>query len=376
MKRVVKFAKVAVIALAGVMLLFAIIILAFTNMSPQFGESPDEEQLKKFASAANYKDGKFHNQIPTTIGLDFNEGVSVFGKFLFGDKKERKPEAPLPVEKLDSASLADRSAQLARLTWFGHSAVLLEIEGKKILFDPMLGQYAGPVPFVSPRRFNETLPIEISKLPWIDFVIISHDHYDHLDYGSIQQLKEKVGRFFVPWGVGAHLRSWGVSPEIITELNWWEEADAGAFRIVCAPARHFSGRAFSNNRTLWSSWVVKASDKQFYFSGDSGYGPHFKEIGDRYGAMDVVMMECGQYNELWQGIHMLPEETVKASIDVGAKMLLPIHWGAFTLALHSWTDPVNRVTIEAAKFDLPVTTPKIGEIILLNGQDFPDSKWW
>ena len=370
MKRILSFVKVALIVLAGLVLFFVVVTLAFVNMSPQFGDSPS------IVSAANFRDGKFHNQIPTTVGLGFRETVSVLGEFVFGNKTGKSPDAPLPMQNLDSTTLGNRSPEVARLTWFGHSAILLEIDGKKIFFDPMLGQYAGPLPLLSPRRFNERLPIEIARLPFIDFVIISHDHYDHLDYGSIQELKNKVGKFYVPLGVGAHLRSWGVTPERITELNWWEEADADGFRFVCAPARHFSGRGFKTNTTLWSSWIVKSSKQQFYFSGDSGYGPHFKKIGEKYGEMDLAMIECGQYNELWHDIHMMPEETVKASLDVKAKILLPIHWGAFALALHSWTDPVTRVTTEAEKLNVAVTTPRIGQMLMLNGQHIPQTRWW
>jgi L-ascorbate metabolism protein UlaG (beta-lactamase superfamily) len=262
------------------------------------------------------------------------------------------------------------------LTWFGHSAVLLEIDSVKIFIDPMLGLHAGPVPLISPKRYNEELPIAIEKLPFIDIVLISHDHYDHLDYGSILKLKDKVGKFFVPLGVGAHLRAWGVKPELITELNWWQEAQHNSFTFICAPARHFSGRGFTNNLTLWSSWIIKSSREQLYFSGDSGYGPHFKEIGEKYGPMDFVMMECGQYNERWASIHMMPEETVQATLDVQGKVLLPIHWGAFTLAMHGWDDPINRVTAAAQRLNVPIRTPKIGQMILPLDDTASDLRWW
>lgn len=345
-------------------------------MSPQFGATPAKSQQKIFETSSNYSDGKFRNQVPTTVGLSFRETMSLLGEFLFGDKSLKEPGDPLPMQRIDSTELVTRSTDIMRLTWFGHSAILLETEGAKILIDPMLGQRAGPLPIISPKRFNEELPIEIEKLPFIDVVIISHDHYDHLDYGSIVRLKDKVGRFYVPLGVGAHLRSWGVKADIITELNWWQEAEHQGFNFICAPARHFSGRGFTNNITLWSSWIIQTSRRQFYFSGDSGYGPHFKEIGQKYGPMDFVMMECGQYNEKWPAIHMVPEETVQATIDVKGKVLLPIHWGAFTLAMHTWDDPINRVVTEANRLNVPIATPKIGEMILLDNHDIPSSRWW
>ncbi|WP_254162547.1 MBL fold metallo-hydrolase [Chryseosolibacter histidini] len=376
MKRFLKILKMIGLTLGGIILLLIIITVAFVNLSPQFGKSPSEEQQKAFAATGHFKDGKFENLIPTTLDLGFSKGVSVTFDMLFRKGPDREPGAPLPLKKIEPAVVANRAPDIARLTWFGHSACLLEIDGKKILFDPMLGQYAGPIPGLSPKRYNEELPIEIDALPFIDAIVISHDHYDHLDHGSILKLKEKTGRFYVPLGVAAHLISWGVKPENITELDWWQEAQHDGFTFICAPARHFSGRGFSRNVTLWSSWIVKTASQQLYFSGDSGYGPHFKEIGEKYGPMDFVMMECGQYNELWKSIHMMPEETVQATLDVKGKMLLPIHWGAFTLALHSWHDPAIRVTAAAQAVNLPVATPIIGEQIMLDYKNVPQSKWW
>jgi L-ascorbate metabolism protein UlaG (beta-lactamase superfamily) len=376
MKRLLKILKVTGITLVGIILLFTIATIVFVNLSPQFGGSASEAQQKTFLASGHYKDGIFVNQIPTSLDLGFAKTVSVMKDFFFSDVAGREPGVPLPMEKIDSAVVANRAPEIARLTWFGHSACLLEIDGKKILFDPMLGQYAGPLPWFSPKRYNEELPIEIEALPFIDAIVISHDHYDHLDYGSIIKLKEKTGRFFVPLGVGAHLVAWGVKPENITELNWWQETQHEGFTFICAPARHFSGRGFSRNVTLWSSWIVQSASQRFYFSGDSGYGPHFKEIGDKYGPIDFVMMECGQYNEKWKSIHMMPEETVRATQDVKGKLLLPIHWGAFTLALHSWSDPAIRVTAAASAANLPITTPVIGEQILLDYKNIPASKWW
>jgi L-ascorbate metabolism protein UlaG (beta-lactamase superfamily) len=376
MKKTRKIFKILVIALAGFVLVIALITTAFVNMSPQFGATPTKADEQNFLLSGHYENGKFQNELPTTLGMGFRKTVSIMWDFFFAQVPGKEPDGPLPVRELDSASVAERSEDIARLTWFGHSACFLEIDGRKILIDPMLGQHAGPLPLVSPQRYNRNLPLEIESMPFIDVVLISHDHYDHLDHGSIVKLKDKVGHFYVPLGVGSHLASWGVERTKITELNWWEETTSAGFTFVCAPARHFSGRGFINNKTLWSSWIILSSKKRIYFSGDSGYGPHFKEIGTKYGPFDFALMECGQYNTEWRQIHMMPEETVQATLDVQGKLLLPIHWGAFTLAMHPWTDPIIRVTAEAKKFNVPITTPVIGQVILLDSAPIGNSRWW
>ena len=208
-------------------------------------------------------------------------------------------------------------------------------------------------------------------------MVISHDHYDHLDYESIKKSKTKVEHFFVPLGVGVHLEAWNIDPAKITEMDWWEETSYKNIQLACTPAQHFSGRKFSNGQsTLWSSWVIKSSSTALFFSGDSGYAPHFKSIGEKYGPFDFAMMECGQYNKMWPDIHMFPEETAQAGIDVKARALMPIHWGAFKLALHSWTDPIERAAKKAEELNIPLVTPKIGEPILIDELPKPNSVWW
>lgn len=373
-KTVIKFLSLAVGSLA---ILLAITAAMFINLSPQFGDSATELQQRQYEQSKNYKDGVFVNAIPTTRDIGFVNTISVLYDFLFHDQPGLEPESPLEIEKVDSLQLVRQSVDLKRLTWFGHSACLLEIEGKKIFFDPMLGESPAPHPWLGPKRYSKGLPIAIDQLPPIDAVVLSHDHYDHLDYESIVKLKDKVGHFYVPLGVGSHLMKWGVGSDKITELDWWSELSADGFTFICTPARHFSGRGlFDGFSTLWASWVVKTKGSTIYFSGDSGYGPHFKEIGDRYGPFDFAMLECGQYNELWRDIHMMPEQTVQAAIDLRTTLMMPIHWGAFTLAMHPWTDPINRVTATANEKKVPITTPKIGEPVLLQQPLFPHSEWW
>jgi len=364
------------LVIAGLVALLIVGGLLFINLSPQFGGTPTKEQVQIYQQSGHFKDGKFENAVPTTMGMSFSETMSVMYEFFRG-APNREPNKPLPMQKIDSLEVASKSDSLARLTWFGHSAFLLEIAGKNILLDPMFGVSPAPHPMLGPKRFNKELPIAVAKLPSIDAVIFSHDHYDHLDYGSIQKLKDKVGDFYVPLGVGAHLEAWGVAPEKIHELNWWQEVKHDDLTFISAPARHFSGRGLNDRfSTLWCSWVIQGDGQNIYFSGDSGYGPHFKEIGEKYGPFDFAMMECGQYNERWHQIHMMPEETAQAAVDVKTNLMMPIHWAAFKLAMHSWTDPIERVKRKADELEMPIATPQIGESIILNNPAYPQSEWW
>lgn len=373
-KRAFKFLGIAI---AAFLMLLLVAATLFMNLSPQFGGSPSDEQRQQYAQSKNYKDGIFINAIPTTRDIGFVNTVRVLYGFLFKKKTGLEPETSLPMEKVDSLNIIRKPVELKRLTWFGHSACLLEMEGKRIFFDPMLGPSPSPLPTLGPKRYSNALPIAIEKLPHIDAVVLSHDHYDHLDYESIIKLKDKVGKFYVPLGVSVHLLKWGVEPNKIIELDWWKESTMDGFTFICTPARHFSGRGmFDGFATLWASWIVKTENSNVYFSGDSGYGPHFQEIGNLYGPFDFVMLECGQYNELWKDIHMMPEETVQAAVDLKATLMMPIHWGAFTLAMHTWTDPINRVTLKAHERLMSITTPKIGEPVLLQQPVFPHSEWW
>jgi len=361
------------IGIIGLLLLIVLIGAIFINTSPQFGGKPSEESLAKMELSPNYNgNGTFKNLELTLASTGMK--LSTIPKF-FTNGDNKVPENELPSTKLPTSYFDNEPVQ-PRITWFGHSTLFVEMEGINIFIDPMLGSVPAPHPLLGNERFNKELPVSIENLPEIDVVLISHDHYDHLDYESIQQLKTKVKQFYVPLGIKAHLTEWGVDAAKITEFDWWQSINFNGIDFTSAPARHFSGRGFTRNNTLWCSWVIKSENNAIFFSGDSGYGKHFKEIGDKYGPFDFAMMECGQYNEQWAHIHMTPEETIQASIDVKTNLMMPIHWGAFKLALHSWDDPIVRATKKAKELNVAISTPKIGEAVVLDGTAYPSENWW
>lgn len=357
-------------------ILLVITYLLFVNFYPAFGGEVSKERKTQYKSSVQFEEGVFKNVKAVPKDPSFSEVLTMTRKFFFEKVENSRPVEDLVPVPLDSAELANYRG-VTRIIWFGHSSFLVQMEGKNILIDPMFSEVPAPHPWLGNKRFNQTHPIEIQALPQIDLVLISHDHYDHLDYQSIKQLKNKVEQFYVPLGVGVHLQAWGVAPDKIAELDWWQDIRFRGIEFICTPAQHFSGRKFSNRQsTLWSSWVIRSTKHSLFFSGDSGYASHFKEIGAKYGPFDVAMLECGQYNKMWPDVHMFPEETAQAGIDVGAKMILPIHWGGFKLALHSWTDPIERVTAKATAFDLPLVTPRIGEPVVLDTLAKPTQFWW
>ena len=359
------------ISIIVIMSLMVIIVSFFLIFSPQFGKAQSKEQKIEYEKLKNFENGKFINTNPTEMDIHYWALI----KEILKSSNTRRPAMNIDVEKIDS--IAIENTNITQLTWFGHSTFLLEIDGKKILIDPMFSEKPSPVSFIGTKRYSKKLSIEIEKLPFIDAVIITHDHYDHLDYTSIKKLKGKVGKYFMPLGIANHLIMWGVEKEKIKELNWWGSVEFDSIKLICTPARHFSGRGlFDRSNTLWCSWVIQGEKVNVFFSGDTGYDTHFKEIGEKYGPFDISLMECGQYHKDWKLFHMMPEETVQASIDLKSKLSMPIHWGAFTLAFHDWTDPIERALKKANELNMPVTTPRIGEPVIIGDAIFPTEKWW
>lgn len=364
--------KILLRIVVSLLLVIAVLTLGvaiFMNTAPQFGDIPSGERLEEIRLSPNYGEDQFENLIETRMDMDFWEGLKLIPEMMSGE--EREPSGPLPTDFSENQPSID---SLVHVTWYGHSAVLLEIQGKRILLDPMLGPSSAPVSFFTPR-FPYEQPINLDEIGDIDAVLFSHDHYDHLDYFTVTQIQERVGHFYTALGVGSHLRHWGVPMDKITELDWWDEVEFRGLTFVCTPARHFSGRGINDrNKTQWASWAVLGDSSRVYFSGDSGYGPHFKDIGDKYGPFDFAMMECGQYNEKWAAIHMMPEQTIQATEDLRSSRVMPIHWGGFNLALHTWTDPITRSTAEAKRKGVTIVHPIIGRRFEIGEEQ--STRWW
>jgi L-ascorbate metabolism protein UlaG (beta-lactamase superfamily) len=364
MLKILKFLLIGITVLAAATFIFM--------QQSSFGKSPKGTRLDRIKQSANYKDGRFQNLIETPA---IAEGASYVGMMIdfLGKGIDRQPLNPLPSVKTD---LRKFTSEKPAVIWFGHSSFLIKINGKNILVDPVFSLRASPVQYAGSKSYPGTMVYNISDFPELDAVIISHDHYDHLDYNSILALKSKTKMFCVPLGVGEHLERWGVDESRILEFDWWESKNImQGFELISTPARHFSGRGFTRNNTLWSSYVLKTPTNKIFIGGDSGYDNTFKKVGELYGPFDIAMLECGQYDVQWPYIHMMPEETVQASIDLKAQILMPVHWGKFTLALHPWREPITRAISKANALNVKVATPMIGEPVILSDA-IPQKLWW
>ncbi len=343
--------------------------LLFGACAPQLGAAGDDDGNLR---SINFRDGKFHNLVKTSVSTSTNETFRAMIEYFIG-KQNREPVTLLPSVPVSLEQIGKKND--LRITWLGHSTCLIEIDGRVILTDPMFSERASPFSFMGPKRFASEIPIQVEELPQLDAVLISHDHYDHMDYQSILALKGKAKRFYVPLGVAGHLQRWGIPLLQIIELDWWEQRTNDGLSFTATPARHFSGRGFISNKTLWASWVIKGNQQRVFFSGDSGYFGGFETIGEKYGPFDVTLLESGAYNKAWADIHMTPEQTVQAHLDLKGKMLLPIHWGKFNLSLHSWTEPIERLLVAAKNQGVLVVTPMQGEnVVATNPQTV--ERWW
>jgi L-ascorbate metabolism protein UlaG (beta-lactamase superfamily) len=335
------------------------------------GKNPTGKRLERIKKSPHYSDGNFQNPEPTEVTL---KGTSFF-KMIKDYRNRPKTTAPPTTLPFVCTDLFALSSDKPTIVWFGHSSYLLKVKGFHILVDPVFSGNASPVSFFA-KSFPGSDTYGVDDFPDIDAMIITHDHYDHLDYKTIRQFAAKTRHFFTSLGVGSHLEYWGISPDKITELDWGETAEIDReMTLTATPARHFSGRTMKRNSTLWSSFVWKTEGYSLFLGGDSGYGRHFKAIGDQYGPFDLAILECGQYGKNWPNIHMFPEETATASQDLQAKAFLPVHWGKFTLSLHEWNDPIRRVVKAAAEKGLVIATPLIGDPLTV-GENYPRETWW
>lgn len=330
-------------------------------------------QKRMMPASTHYKDGKFYNE-KKIHKFSFMEGLEVMWFALTNKHKASvAKEGEVPVQTLSKTSLlALEDNSVVRL---GHSTLLFKIEGGFWITDPVFSERASPFSWVGPKRFHKP-PISLEELPALEGVIISHNHYDHLDEASIQALAAKTKQFYVPLGVLDNLESFGIQAQQVTELDWWQEKQVGKLHLIATPAQHFSGRGlFDGDETSWNSWVLKTDDVKLFFSGDTGYFAGFKEIGKKYGPFDMSFMETGAYSVKWSEVHMLPKESVQAHLDVGAKYMFPIHNGTFDLSVHSWYEPFEAVSEAARTQAVQVCIPKMGESISLVGA-YKTQKWW
>jgi L-ascorbate metabolism protein UlaG (beta-lactamase superfamily) len=359
--------------LSTVIVLLIIIgaVLLFLNETP-FGSLPSGEVLKRIQQSPHYRNRQIQNRSPTPSLTEGSGFFSILKQFIFDRSPENRPHAPLPSKKTDLLHL-DRNNDI--LVWFGHSSYFMQIGGKTILVDPVFSGNASPLSFTT-RSFNGSDVYGVSDMPDIDYLFITHDHWDHLDYNTIVNLKTRVRKIITGLGVGEHLVFWGLDKNIIEEMDWDEQIiPAEDFLVNSITARHFSGRGLQRNKSLWTSFVLYTGGKKIFIGGDSGYDRHFAEAGKRFGPFDLAILEDGQYNENWRYIHMMPEETVQAAIDLGAKKILPVHWGKFSLSLHSWKEPIIRIVKEAMRKKVFLLHPMIGESVDLDANQI-FKEWW
>lgn len=338
-----------------------------------FGARPTGERLELMKKSKNFRDGQFQNFSPTPALVEGYSQTGVLFDFLFRKKDRAVPDKSIPAIITNLKALPQEQNLLI---WFGHSSYLLQLEGKTLLVDPVLSGYAAPFSWMN-KAFKGTSTYKVEDLPPIDYLLISHDHYDHLDYDTMKKLKGKVGKIICGLGVGAHLEKWGYAPSQLIEKDWGDKVVLdNQLTLYFTPARHFSGRSLSRNNTLWTSYVVETPSKKIFIGGDSGYDKHFAAICKQFGGFDLAILENGQYNEAWRYIHTMPEEFLQVSKDLKAKRTFPVHSGKFDLGGHAWDEPLSRITELNKQDNQVLITPMIGQVVELDNENQVFQRWW
>lgn len=356
---------------AALSLLITALVLSVSacNTTPK-----DHSRVNKVEASKQYLNGKFHN-----ADAQAEQGLSKMWAatkdFMFNKSEFAVPKIPLPISPITPDHFNLNNKNTLRFSRLGHSSLMIQISGKIILTDPVFSERTSPVQWAGPKRFHP-VPVKVEELPEIAAEVISHNHYDHLDQDSIQILNTKVKQFLVPLGVAQALIDWGIPKDKIIELDWWDTIKIDDIEFIATPSQHFSGRGlFDRNESLWVSWVVRNAQHSLYFSGDTGYFSGFKTIGEKYGPFDYAFIECGAYNQVWQDIHMMPEETIQAFKDIKADALVPVHNGTFDLSTHAWFDPFVQIKQLAQKHNITLLTPLMGDVIDKQ-KDVNNYAWW
>ncbi|MFF4383392.1 MBL fold metallo-hydrolase [Kitasatospora sp. NPDC001547] len=344
------------------------------DLPAAFGRRPDGEREERVRNSPQYRDGVFHNAPSTlarTAGAPGFDGATA-RRMLF-ERAGRVPAHPVPTVR--PASPPGPAAEGVEVTWYGHASVLVEVEGFRVLLDPIWSDRCSPAAHVGPKRLHP-VPVELEELPQVDAVLISHDHYDHLDMATVKRLvRSQSAPFAVPLGIGAHLRRWGVPEHRIIELDWDETCTLGGLVLTLTAAHHFSGRGLTRNTTLWGSWVVAGPNRRVFYTGDSGYFEGYARIGEQHGPFDAALVQIGAYDAAWADIHMTPEDAVLAHRDLTAGLLVPVHWCTFNLGLHPWAEPIERLVKAAKDQAVPLAVPRPGERVDVDNPPELDG-WW
>lgn len=368
--------KYPILAAGAVTVLILLVVIPVLLSSCASNRTQSSIQSERLQQSPQYlpAEKQFVNSVPRpSQGL--KEVAGIIWEMATGKDPRSVPSQAIPVRSFNAKELQQLPAGEHRVYRIGHSTLLLALNGELWLLDPVFSERASPVQWAGPKRFHQP-PIGLDELPALTGIIISHNHYDHLDEASIRALADRAEGFYVPLGLGQYLRDWGVSEERIHEHDWWQETRVGDTLLAATPAQHFSGRGvLDGDETLWASWVIIRDDKRYFFSGDGGYFDGFKSIGERYGPFDLTMIENGAYNPRWAHVHMMPEQSVQAHIDLRGKQMLPIHNSTFDLSIHAWYDPLEQVRQQAEQRNIALVTPTIGEGVII-GSEQRFSYWW